>query len=190
MPQGKNLGKKSPKKKSVCTSSKDESESESEITTQATTPTAREVSRATKPKKIPESKEKQSKGMQSEEGNGKEGSDTDLSDTGVKNKENAVSDENFVKEKHCNHSYLKEFIMEEIGSFCDEGQKFFGEKCMKCGLEYGESVRPTARKPLYYCPNFKEKCNALICFSCYCTAICEDNDTGKTRRCRHTSTKK
>ena len=50
-------------------------------------------------------------------------------------------------------------------------------------------IHPTVKKPLYYCPQLKLTRNAVICFSCYCAAICEDNDTGKMRRSKHSINK-
>lgn len=95
-------------------------------------------------------------------------------------------DQNIIEEVNLcsDHSNLLDFVREEIPTFCAEGQKFHGAKCMKCNKEFGESLKPSSKKPLYYCPHFEDHCDAVICFGCYSVAICEDTDMQKTRRSR------
>ena len=89
-----------------------------------------------------------------------------------------------VSQRCLDHSNLLNFVREELPTFCAQGQKFCGAKCMKCEQEFGETLKPSSKKPLYYCPHFEDSCDAVICHACYSVAICDNSNAQKTRRSR------
>jgi hypothetical protein len=83
------------------------------------------------------------------------------------------------------HLNLFNFLFEENPRYCAEGQKFGEAKCMKCESDFKQKeTRPNSNRPIYFCPNFEEICDAVLCHGCYLESISTPNSS-RQRRSRH-----
>ena len=113
-------------------------------------------------KKIPE-KATQQKTQEAEQKT-PEGIKKDPKTTQQKMPETEQSTPKGKKKDPCNgHKTYHDFKQEDNPSFMNPGQKFADAICMKCG----QQAKIAANKPILFCPNFEDVCDACLCNECY-----------------------
>jgi hypothetical protein len=66
------------------------------------------------------------------------------------------------------HKNLLNFLFEDDPRYCAEGQKFRDATCMKCSSTFvTKDTKPNSSRPIHFCPNFEDVCDAVLCHGCY-----------------------